>query len=183
MKKVLVIGSGGAGKSTVARRLGEALRVEVVHLDALYWHAGWVETPKDVWRERVARLLEGDSWILDGNYSGTLDLRLEACDTVIFLDLPRTLCLWRILKRLVAYRAGGRPDMAAGCREKLNPEFLRWVWGYPRRTRPKVLKLLRDHAGGKTVFHLRTQSEIENLLAQARAARAERPAPAERPAR
>src|SRR5829696_6662179 len=99
MRKVLVIGSGGAGKSTVARRLGARLQIDVIHLDSLYWQPGWVETSKDEWKTIVAEILKRDSWILDGNYSGTLAMRYEACDTVIFLDMPPIVCLWRVIKR------------------------------------------------------------------------------------
>lgn len=159
-----MIGSGGAGKSTFSRRLGELLGVEVIHLDMLYWHSGWVETPKDVWAEKVAELVRRDSWIMDGNYSGTFDLRLKACDTVIFLDMPRLLCLWRVLKRLLIYRGRSRPDMAGGCREKLSREFLLWVWNYPRRTRPKIMARMRENSGGKTFVCLRSPAEARRYL-------------------
>jgi adenylate kinase family enzyme len=164
MRRVLVIGSGGAGKSTFARRLGELLGLEVIHLDALYWRAGWVETPKEVWRERVAELVGREAWVLDGNYSGTLELRLAACDTVVFLDLPRATCVWRILKRALIYRGVARPDMARGCPERVTADFVRWVWNYPARTRPKVLKLLAEHAEGRRVFRLRSRAEVEEFL-------------------
>ena len=114
MKKVLVIGSGGAGKSTFATRLGELLGIEVIHLDQFYWRPGWVETPKSEWLETVERLVRKDSWIIDGNYSGSLEIRLAACDTVIFLDIARSVCVWRLLKRVVRYRKKNRQDMAEG---------------------------------------------------------------------
>lgn len=164
MKRILVIGSGGAGKSTVARRLGQLLDIEVQHLDKLFWKPGWVESPRDEWRETVTELINRESWILDGNYSGTLELRLQRCDTIVFLDMPRLLCLWRIVKRKLLYRRGGRPDMAEGCPEQLSPEFVRWVWRYPRRSRPKVVKLIREHANGKRVVWLRSQAEVESFL-------------------
>lgn len=164
MRKVLVIGSGGAGKSTFARRLGERLHIEIIHLDMLYWNPGWVETPKAEWLRVVEELVKRDTWIMDGNYSGTLDLRLEACDTVIFLDLPRLTCLWRVLKRAIRYRNTRRPDMAAGCEERLTLEFVQWVWNYPNRTRPKVIELLRGNSG-KTVIRLRSQPELDQFLA------------------
>ena len=82
MRKVLVIGSGGAGKSTFARRLGALLELEVIHLDSLYWSAGWVEMPKAEWQRVVEELLSRRAWIIDGNYSGTLQMRLEACERV-----------------------------------------------------------------------------------------------------
>lgn len=164
MRKVLVIGSGGAGKSTFARRLGKLLEIDVVHLDTLYWHPGWVETARDEWRKILTEILTRDSWIMDGNYSGTLDLRLEACDTVIFLDIARTVCLWRVIKRSLMYRRKRRPDMAAGCSEKFSLEFLRWVWDYPNRSRPKVLEKLAQHSQSKRVIRLRSSAETETFL-------------------
>ncbi len=166
MRKILVIGSGGAGKSTFARRLGQALGIEVIHLDAHYWQPGWVETPKPEWAKTVEHLIERDAWIMDGNYSGTLDLRLRTCDTVIFLDIARLVCLWRVFKRRLIYRRGGRPDMAAGCREQLNLEFVRWIWNYPSRTRLEVLEMLKNRPHVKFV-RLRSDAEVERFLAEA----------------
>jgi len=168
MKKILVIGAGGAGKSTFARRLGESLGLPVIHLDKVFWHAGWVETPKDVWRRKVEELCAGDSWVMDGNYSGTLDVRLEACDTIIFLDLPRVLSTWRVLKRAVIYRNAPRPDMAEGCRERIDLKFLHWVWTYQKRRRPKILARLGELAGGKRVYRLSSSAEVEKFLAEVR---------------
>jgi len=164
LRRVLVIGSGGAGKSTLSARLGEALGLEVLHLDAHHWRAGWTEPPKEEWQRIVAGLIERDSWVMDGNYSGTLEMRMEACDTVVFLDLPRTLCLWRVIKRLLTYRGRPRPDMAEGCGEKLDLKFLRWVWDYPERTRPVVLGLIRAHGRDKKIFHLRSRAEVAEFL-------------------
>ncbi len=165
MRKVLVVGSGGAGKSTFAKRLGQLLDLEVIHLDALYWKAGWVETPKAEWAETVARLVRREAWVMDGNYSGTFDIRIEACDTLIFLDMPRRVCLWRVLKRLIVYRRRTRPDMAAGCDERLSAEFILWVWNYPKTRRPKVLKLMRENAARKRMIRLSSPAEAERFLA------------------
>lgn len=165
MKRVLVIGSGGAGKSTFARRLGERLGLEVIHLDRVYWRPGWVEPPKDEWRRKVEELCARESWVMDGNFSGTLELRLAACDTAIFLDLPRAVCLWRVLKRRLMYGDTPRPDMAEGCREKFDLKFMRWVWAYPVRSRPKVLALLDRLADDKRVVRLRSSAEAERFLA------------------
>ena len=167
MRKVLVIGSGGAGKSTFARTLGELLELEVIHLDSIYWSPGWVEMPKAEWQKAVEELLTRNAWIMDGNYSGTLDMRFEACDTLIFLDMSRLICLWRVLKRAVLYRDEPRPDMAEGCPEKLNWEFIRWVWRYPERTRPKIIALLEKSGGSKQVIWLRSRSEVKRFLIRA----------------
>ena len=160
-----MIGSGGAGKSTFARELGRRLGLEVIHLDREHWRAGWVETPKDEWRRKVEELVARESWVMDGNYSGTLDVMLAACDTVIFLDLPRALCLWRVLKRAATYRGTSRPDMAEGCPEKVDFEFVSWVWGYHSRSRPKVLALLERHSHDKQIIRLRSRAEVESFLA------------------
>jgi adenylate kinase family enzyme len=140
------------------------LGIEVVHLDVEHWLPGWTEPSKDEWGRKVEGLLRGDEWIMDGNFSGTLEMRLAACDTVVFLDLPRVLCLWRVLKRLVTYRGGRRPDMAEGCAEKFDLKFLKWVWDYPKRTRPKVLRLLEENARGRIVHRLRSRAEVEGFL-------------------
>lgn len=165
MRRVLVIGSGGSGKSTVATQLGEVLNLEVSHLDKLYWRAGWVKPEPGEWIRTVTDLIERDSWIIDGNYSGTLELRLQRCDTIVFLDLSRVLCMWRIVKRFFAYRGAARPDVAEGCGEKLDFEFVSWVWNYHRRSRPKVIRLLREH-GGKQIFWLRSRSDVSRFLSQ-----------------
>jgi adenylate kinase family enzyme len=121
--------------------------------------------PKPEWAARVAELVRRDAWIMDGNYSGTFDIRLKACDTLIFLDMPRLVCLWRVLKRWLAYRGRTRPDMAAGCDEKINMEFILWVWNYPRTNRPEVLRRMRENATSKQMIRLRSPAEAERFLA------------------
>jgi adenylate kinase family enzyme len=165
MRKVLVIGSGGAGKSTLARQLGKLLKTEVLHLDKFYWHPGWIETPKASWLNTVEELLNRESWVMDGNFSGTLDIRFKACDTVIFLDMARTLCLWRVLKRALIYRKKSRPDMTRGCPERLRLEFILWIWNYRRRTRPKIIRMLESAPREKRIVWLRTRSEVKRFLA------------------
>lgn len=165
MRRILIIGPGGAGKSTLARRLGARLGLEVFHLDKFYWRPGWVEPPRDEWLKILAGLAARDAWIMDGNYSGSLDLRLARCDTVILLDLPRLLCVWRIARRWRTYRGAARPDMAEGCPDRLTPEFVRWVWDYPRLSRPKVLARLAAAGAGKRIIRLRSRREVERFLA------------------
>ena len=166
MRRILVIGSGGAGKSTLATELGARLGLPVVHLDALYWHAGWVETPAAEWRAVVTELVTRDAWVMDGNYGGTLDLRLPACDTVVLLDLPRVVCLWRVLRRWLRYAGRTRPDMAPGCPEQLTWEFVRWVaWDYPLRRRPAMRRRLADVAPGTQVIVLRSAGEVRMFVA------------------
>jgi adenylate kinase family enzyme len=163
MKRIVVIGSGGSGKSTFSRQLGGGLGIEVIHLDAMFWRPGWAPTPKDEWAERVRELCERDSWIMDGNFGGTRELRFAACDTIIFLDMPRRLCLYRVIKRFIKYRGGNRPDMAAGCNEKLDLEFLAWVWNYPKKGRINALADL-ERCRDKHVVILRSKREADTFL-------------------
>ena len=163
MKRILIIGSGGSGKSTLAARLGEATGIEVIHLDKLHWLPNWVEPDKEEWGRTVDRILAGDSWIIDGNYSGTLEKRMAAADTVIFLDLPRTVCVWRIMKRVARYHRQIRPDMAEGCEEKFDLKFLKWIWDYPRRTKPKVESLLEKFQDKIEIIRLRTPGEVTDF--------------------
>lgn len=168
MKKILIIGSSGSGKSTFARRLGKAANLDVIHLDRLYWKPNWIETDdKDQWRKTVENAMKGEEWIIDGNYSGTMEMRLEKCDTVIFLDMPRAMCVYRILKRVAFYRKGNRPDMADGCDERFDWEFIKWVWNYPKRTKPKVEMLLDCCKEKKTIIRLTSKREVENFFVKA----------------
>ena len=131
MKRVCIVGCGGAGKSTLARRLGPLLGLEVIHLDHHFWRPGWVQPPDEEWVAQLRELLERDTWIMEGNYSRTMELRFARADAILFLDFPRRTCLWRVIKRTWLDRRS--PDQAPGCPNKLSPGFLRWIWTYPAR--------------------------------------------------
>ncbi|MEN1728203.1 MAG: AAA family ATPase [Pseudomonadota bacterium] len=164
MQRVLIIGSGGAGKSTLARRLGSVTGLPVIHLDEHYWQPGWVEPDKAEWSCRVDELLEQETWIMDGNFSGTLDQRLRAADTVILLDLSRWRCLWRVIKRWLNHRGREREEMPAGCPERLSWGFLHWVLLYPNISRPRITGVLDRHAESVDVIRLDRPSAIAAFL-------------------
>ncbi len=163
-QKIILIGSGGAGKSTLARALGEVLHLPVHHLDVLHWRAGWVSPTKEDWIATQKKICVGESWIIDGNYGGTMDLRLAAADTIIFVDLPRWLCLYRALKRALVFRGLTRPDMAAGCPERIDAEFVQWIWNYPATRRPGILEKLERLRGRKEIIILKTKRELSAFL-------------------
>lgn len=119
--------SAGAGKSTFARKLGEQLDLEVHHLDAYYWKSGWVERDKEDFEKIQRKLVAGESWIIEGNYGGTMGIRLAQADTFIYIELPLVVCLYRVLKRWIEGRGKTRPDMAEGCPEKMDGEFLKFI--------------------------------------------------------
>ena len=115
MKRVLILGSGGAGKSTLARQLGERTGLPVIHLDRMWWRPGWVNCSQEEFDLALERELAGERWIIDGNYNRTLERRLTRADTVVFLDYPARTCLWGALRRVFRYRGKSRPDMPEGC--------------------------------------------------------------------
>ena len=165
MKRIMIIGCGGAGKSTLARELGNILGLPLVHLDQAYWRPNWVERDKQEWEEIVTKLADQDRWIMDGNYGGTMDIRLQRADTVLFLDRSRWLCVYRVLLRL--WQTGGRtrPDMAEGCEERFNLPFLQYVFFYNNTRRPGILKKLNRLSSKQSVFRLRSQREIDHFIA------------------
>jgi adenylate kinase family enzyme len=164
MDRIMVIGSGGSGKSTLARQIGDALGMEVIHLDALFWRPGWVDTPRDEWEAIQRELVGRDRWVMDGTYVGTLEVRLRAADTVIFLDLPRTICTRRIITRRLRYAGRSRPDIAPGCEERLSWEFLRWVWTFPSDRRPVILRTLAGYATGRRIVRLRSTGQVDGFV-------------------
>lgn len=166
MQKVAIIGSPGAGKSTLARQLGNLLNLKVIHLDQAHWQPGWVETEPLAWRRLITTLVAQSAWIMDGNYGGTFDLRLPVADTIIFLDFPRWLCLGQILKRIWRYRGRSRPDMAPQCPEHLNWEFLWFVWCFPSQNRPKIVQALAVCRSDQTIITCRTPRAVRRFLAQ-----------------
>lgn len=166
MRRILLIGCGGAGKSTLARRIAARTGLPLIHLDALYWKHGWLETQSAEWRETVTELLQRNAWVMDGNYGGTLDLRIAACDSVIFLDLPPTVCLWRVIRRRLRYRGESRPDMTPGCLERLDLGFLLWIAFYRMRRRRAVLtKLAAAANNGKHAISLDSNAAVEAFVA------------------
>ena len=144
MERILIIGCGGAGKSTLARQLGEKLELPVVHLDRLFWKPGWVEESQEDFDRKLALEFERPSWIMDGNFNRTMPQRLAKCDTIIYLDFPRLTCLAGVIKRILTTYGKTRPDMGEGCPERFDLEFLGWVWNYNKDKRKRNYQLLND---------------------------------------
>ncbi|WP_130859465.1 DNA topology modulation protein [Gracilibacillus phocaeensis] len=164
MNKIAIIGSGGSGKSTLSRELGEILDKQVYHLDALFWKPGWVGVPREKQTSVQQELVEQESWIIDGNYGGTMEIRLHKADTIIFLDISRAICTYRIIKRWIQYRNKTRPDMGEGCEERISLEFLQWVWKYPSTKRPIILEKLNSLSNEKEVIILTSPKEVRQFL-------------------
>jgi adenylate kinase family enzyme len=167
MQRIVILGNAGSGKSTLARQIGACLEVPVVHLDTLFWEAGWVEPDAETFRTRVRDAVAGEAWVCEGNYSRrTFDLRLPRADLVIWLDTPRLTCLNRVFWRSVLNRP--RADLPAGCTERLDRAFLtflKFVWTFDRGYRPGI-EANRQAIGPQVpVVHLRGGRQIAAFLA------------------
>ena len=162
MHRVLVIGSPGAGKSTLSHALARRAGLPLHHLDRMFWLPGWVERDRDEGRAELARVLAQDCWIIDGNYGSTLPLRIARADTVVWLDYPTALCLGRALRRWWMYRGHSRPDMTEGCPERLDGEFLLYILNFRRAWRDRNATALAGFDG--TIMRLRTPAETAAWL-------------------
>ena len=158
MKKVIVIGCPGSGKSTVSRVLHNKTGISLYHLDMMYWNADKTTVEKSVFLERLYAVLEKDEWIIDGNYGSTMELRMAACDTVIFLDYPLDVCLDGIKER----RGKPRSDMPWIETEE-DAEFIEFIKSYNEQQKPKVLELLEKYSD-KNIIILGSREQADMFL-------------------
>lgn len=165
MEKIVIIGSTGGGKSTLARKLGSILDIKVVHLDRIFWQHGWKEKPRDTRIDIMQNLVREKRWIIEGTYLGSSEPRLNAADTIIFLDIPLLLCLWRLMKRHREYRRRPRRDIPIGSIDKLNLFSILKVLAFPFRGRRTLKQKLRNYKA-KQIIWLRSRKEVEDFLAQ-----------------
>lgn len=160
MKKVIIIGCPGSGKSTFAKALHEKTGLPLFHLDMMYWNADKTIVEKPVFRQRLSDAMAGEEWIIDGNYGSTMELRLQACDTVFFLDYPVELCLEGVRAR----RGKARTDMPwVEAVEEEDTEFLEFIRSYNAESRPVVLELLKKYED-KAIFIFQSRSEANAFL-------------------
>lgn len=163
MNRVLIIGSPGAGKSTLSRALAARTGLPLFHMDRIHWLPGWIERDRTEAADALTTVLAGERWIIDGNYGSSLPQRLARADTVILLDYPTRLCLWRAFQRWREYRGRTRPDMTEGCPENLNFEFFWYVLTFRQAVLPRTERSLRGFAGN--LLRLRRPKQTETWLA------------------
>ena len=164
MKRILILGCCGSGKSTLARRLHLKTQIPIIHLDQEYWQPNWTETPKEEWNSIVTKLVQQDTWIMDGNYSSSFHIRIPRADTIIYLDKSTATCMWRVYKRVLTHYGKVRPDMVEGCPERFDLEFMHYVLTFNLRNRKKQLRMLEKLKSEKQVFIFQKEKEIEDFL-------------------
>ncbi len=166
MKRIIIIGNGGAGKSTLARQLGAALHIGVTHLDSVCWKPKWMPIPESEIKTVQEPIVAQEAWIIEGNFKQTRDVCLPAADTIIFMDFPLPLCLYRILKRHIQYAGKPRPELGEEYPEIITLNFIRRVLKYSIYTRAEVLKKIDQYAEGRKVIILRSPWQVKRFLSK-----------------
>ncbi|MBR3974038.1 MAG: DNA topology modulation protein [Oscillospiraceae bacterium] len=165
MERIMIIGCGGAGKSTLARQLGDKTGLPVIHLDQLFWRPGWVNVSKEEFDQLHREALAGERWIIDGNFDRTMSERIKRCDTVIYLDFSRFACLMGVCMRILTTYGTVRPDMGEGCPERIDWDFLQWVWNYNKNKREKNYRMLNEAEGVEAIV-LKNRRAVKKFLEQ-----------------
>ena len=161
MKKVIVIGCPGSGKSTFSKKLHKITGIPLHHLDMMYWNADKTAVYKTVFYKRLSNAISTSEWIIDGNYSSTMELRLNACDTVIFLDYPLEICLEGVQSR----KCKARSDMPWIEPSEDDDEFIEFIKNYNLKNRPTVFELLARYSD-KNIFIFKSRAEADEFLAR-----------------
>ncbi|MEV7442834.1 topology modulation protein [Streptomyces sp. NPDC091204] len=161
--RLALIGCGGSGKTYLSKQLAQHTNAPLTHLDAVYYDDEWNTIDKDKFAAIQEELVQAPSWVIEGNYAGTLPIRLHAADTVIFLDIPPAVCLWGIAQRRLRY--GGGQNDATGVYDRITWNFIKYVWGYRKTMAPRVRELIKEHATGATVHTVTSRRQARALLA------------------
>lgn len=164
MKRVLIIGGNGAGKSTFSFALAEKTGLPLIHIDQIYWHGTWEVTPREEFQSRVLAEACKPSWIIEGNNIRTLGKRLDYADTVFWFEFPPIVCVLNVLKREWKYRNQVRPDMPDECVSRLRFSFLKEVWGFNKKNRVRIEECLRE-AKHVQVIRFTNYGQVRKFLA------------------
>lgn len=164
LKRVMIIGGPGSGKSTLARAMGARLGLPVTHIDRFQFQAGWVETDPRQRDARIRETIARDSWIIDGNYSSTVQDRMDRADTLIWLDVPMWRRLWRVARRTIRHYGQNRPDLPEGCPERFSPDFIHYIVTSNKRQKAKAADRYATMSRKAQAFHLRSSQDVRAFL-------------------
>lgn len=159
MLKIMVIGSSGAGKSTFSRKLREATGIELYYLDMLWYKADQTNISRDEFDMQLQEIIQKDSWIIDGNYLRTMELRLKACDTVFLLDFPLDVCLAGAKSRI-----GKKREDMPWVELQFDEDFRQWIIDFPKEQLPRIYTLLDKYKKDKHIIIFKSRKETEAYL-------------------
>jgi len=163
--RILVMGCSGGGKSTLSQKIAARFGLAYVSIDRdILWLPGWVQRDRDEQRAIIVAKVQGERWIMDGTNPSTFDVRLPRTDFVIWVRMPRLLCIWGVVSRWIKWMGRTRPEMAPGCIEKVDWEFLRFIWTFEEKFTPRVLGGLAQHGPDVPVLQLKSRGEMRQLL-------------------
>lgn len=168
IKRVVIIGASGSGKSTLARALGKSLNLPVIHIDPFFFTEGWTQRPREETQFLVRQAAQAEEWVFEGNNFSTFDARAERADLIVALELGRLRRTWRTIWRTLRYYGRTRPDMATGCPERFDWEFLQWVWTYDTHSRPDMEALLASWQEHRPILRLTSVRDMKRFGADPR---------------
>ena len=164
MQRVMIVGQPGAGKSWLAREMGRIIGLPVHHMDSIHFLPGWIPRPADEKIEMARAVERGESWIFEGGLSATYDTRMQRCDTLVILDMPLLLRVYRVGRRTLRDHGRTRPELPEDCPERFDPEFWRWIWQTRNTHRQELRRLPARAPAHVRVHHLRTPREVRHFL-------------------
>ena len=163
--RVSVIGCSGGGKSTLSQKLATRLHATYLCMDReFFWLPGWVLRPRDEQRARIAEAVKQERWIMDGTNPSGFDVRLPRSEMVIWVRMPRLMCLWGVFRRWLAYRGRTRPEMTPGCPEKMDVDFVHYIWNFERRHAPLIIENINAYGRDIPVVELKSRRDMRRLL-------------------
>lgn len=166
MQRVMIIGQPGSGKSTLARMLGRQTGLPVVHLDQIHWQPGWVARENAEKTRMCAEVHARDAWIFEGGHSATWPERLARCDTLIWLDVPLLIRVWRVIRRTWRDYGRSRPDLPSDCPERFDPAFYHFIWQTRKRARDSMQHLFDQAPQEKTCIRLTSRRDVDHFLSR-----------------
>lgn len=164
-RRILVVGCSGGGKSTLSQKLARNLQLAYISIDRdIRWLPGWIERDRVEQRQRLVEMVADERWIMDGNGPSTFDIRVPRSDIVIWVRAPRLLCVWGVLTRWLKYFGRTRPEMAPGCIEKVDWDFLQFIWTFEEKFAPHIVAGLTKHGPDVPVLQLKSRRQMRRLL-------------------